>query len=525
MQLIQVRIDGYKHLKNTCVYFKNDINHDIFHDGLPIRFFIGLNGSGKTVFLEAMCILFSRIVQNEVPGFEFTLIYDIWRGQNFRVEVTNQEDRQRMKIHVRKEDGTELFLDSFENYRNLLPDYVLTCASGANNNFYDVMVRSPRESLHSDLFDLSILGQSRYGEEERREKAQEVLFSLRKLEENPICMFIDEKNAVLALAAFLAVLPGGLSDRDIEKQICCRKKILAMLGSPTPISLSFTFDERQTGSMGEETDADENLKNTICGRRGEGTGRGWDTVRLYQDEAEDTEEGHGDKAATFLFEPCGKKGDGTCVRSLTEEHKDPIAFLSKLILARNRGLLKECHISFRLTGTEEILEENAFSEGEFMFLVRMGLLAMGRQRKGSTQCLFLLDEPDVYLNEHWNINFVSGIQSIFEDSGVRHEIIIATHSSLILTDAFPEQLYYFRQENGRVHCMNIRVSTFGGSRNEIMQALFRTEHSVGSYSYDKLKELLEKEDNIEKLEAYLELVGSGYLRLRLLDKIQLLKKR
>lgn len=527
MQLIQVRISGYKHLKNTCVNFNDTAEKELFHDGLPIRFFIGLNGSGKSVFLEAVCLLFSRIVQNEVPGFEFTLIYRIWRDQNYRVEVTNTKDRQKLQIRARPENGEELVLTSFEGHRHLLPDYVLTCASGANNNFYDIMVRSPRESLQSDLFDLSLLGQGRSGESERKRRVEELLGSLRKLEENPICMFIDEKNAVLALAAFLAILPGGAQDPDAGEQMRCRKEILSMLAdSPVPVSLSFTLDGRLADSMEEEHSGNEADMLWERSGAGDAVGKhaGWDTVRLYQDETADAEGAHADRVKTFLFEPWEGEPEVRSVRSLTERYKDPMEFLSRLILARNRGLIKECHISFRLKGTEDILEENAFSEGEYMFLVRMGLLVMGRQRNGSDQCLFLFDEPDVYLNEHWNIDFVSGIQRIYQNSGVRHEIIIATHSSLMLTDAFPEQLYYFQQKDGGVSCFPIRASTFGGSRNEIMQALFRTEHSVGSYSYGMLKRLLEEENDIEKLESYLEYVGSGYLRLRLLDKIQLLKK-
>lgn len=535
MQLIQVRINGYKHLKNTCVNFNNQSGKELFHDGLPIRFFIGLNGSGKSVFLEALCILFSRLVQDELPGFDFTLVYNIWREQNYRVEVTNGAEH--LQIHVLREDGREMTPDSFAEHRYLLPDYILTCASGVNNNFYDIMVRSPRVSLQSDLFDLSLLGQSRYDEAEREEKIRDVLLSLRCLEENPISMFIDEKNAVLALAAFLAVLPGGLDDPDAGEQLRCRERLLSMLADqPCPVSLSFTLDEKRAGELEEEIEQfgtvfGEYSENPGAKRKpGREWGRqaerraGWTTQRAYQDETIDVENAHGDRVITWLFEPCGE-GNVRCVRKLTEDYKNPLEFLSRLILARNRGLLKECHISFRLRGTEDILEENAFSEGEYMFLVRMGLLVMGRQRRGSSQCLYLYDEPDVYLNERWNIDFISDVQKIFEDSGVRHEIVIATHSSLMLTDAFPEQLYYFRQKEGGVSCTNIRASTFGGSRNEIMQALFGTEHSVGSYSYRKVKKLLEEEEDIGKLEACLESVGSGYLRLRLLDKIQLLKKR
>lgn len=186
--------------------------------------------------------------------------------------------------------------------------------------------------------------------------------------------------------------------------------------------------------------------------------------------------------------------------------------------------LSSFSIRDRLTSTEteeELLEENALSEGEYMLLVRLGLLAIGRSTE--CQCLYLFDEPDVYLNERWNIDFVSMIHKIYEGTTPLHEIIVATHSSLILTDAFPEQLYYFQSTDGQAECFNIHASTFGGSRNEIMQALFQTHHSVGSFAYNKVISLLETSDNADELESALESIGSGYLRLRLLDKIQHLR--
>ncbi len=516
MKLIQIKIDGYKHLKNTCVDFNNRPDGELFYDGIPIRFFIGLNGSGKSVFLEAICLLFSRIVQDEVPGFDFILIYEIYRNGNYRVEVTNKGAEGSLLIRVKQEgEEGELVLSSFENHREFLPDYVMTCASGANNNFYDIMVSSPKDSLQSDLFDLSLLGRSMADAGERKRRIGEILRSLKSLEENPICMFIDEKNAVLALAAFLSVLPGGAGTDEAGIQMRCRKEILSRVSDePSPVSLSLVLDAKRAEELADELPQYGPVFEMAH----------WDTLRLYQDETVDEKDGHSDRALTYLFEPCLKEDGVRYVKSLTEGYQDPIEFLSKLILARGRGILKECHLTFRLRGTEDILEENALSEGEYMYLVRMGLLAMGRQSH-SSQCLFLYDEPDVYLNERWNIDFVSDIQKIFEGSRAMHEIVVATHSTLMLTDAFPEQLYYFRQKNGAVSCQSIRASTFGGSRNEIMEALFGTEHSVGSYSYGRVKKLLEEEEDVEKLEACLKMVGSGYLRLRLLDKIHLLKDR
>lgn len=528
MQLIKVRIDGYKHLKNTCVNFHETASTDLFPTELPVRFFIGLNGSGKSVFLEGICFLFSRIVQNEVPGFGFTLVYRILRDRSYCVEVTDGTGEEKLDIQVSAEGEDEVRkLHTFEGHRELLPDYVFTCASGSNNNYFDIMVQSPKTSLYSDLFDRSLLGKNRKDREERRRDIGKLLGSLKALEENPISMFVDEASSVLVLAAFLAVLPGKAYSEQMMSYLKCRQEILSMLDSaPRPVMLSFILDAARTEELKDELWQYGAVFQPLSENDQEYAGQGtWNTVRLYQDEAADAENAHGDRVLSFLFERYMEDNkDSFAVKSLSDSYDDPMELLSRLIRAHNRGIIREAHIGFRIRGTSDILEENAFSEGEYMLLVRLGLFALGRGSKDNSQCLFLMDEPDVYLNEHWDIDFVSMIHRIYEGAAGNHEIVIATHSSLMLTDAFPNQLYYFQQKEGQVRCLNVRASTFGGSRNEIMENLFLTGNSVGTYSSAKIEKILEEVDDIEELEEYLGNVGSGYLRLRLLDKIQLLRK-
>ena len=514
MRLMQVSINGYKHLRDLSVSFvPPEEGNPLFRDGIPIRFLIGLNGSGKSAFLEGLCLIFSHLAQDELPGFDFFLQYEIWRGGRRHVVEVSNGSGDRPQIRVFKEgEERPLPLFSFAKHRNLLPDRVFVCASGNNNNFFDIAVRSPQDALHGELFDASLLGKSRNSLQEQRGEIDRALEALRRLEEDPICLFIDEHTAVLALAAFLAVLPGG-------EAAPCREQILAILDSlPRPVSFSLTLDLERLGaledSLGGLFPSPDNPDGPDLSH--------WTTPRFYQNEDEGSS--RGDQAVTFLFEPSGADGKPqVCVKSLTQAFASPIRLLAELIRARNLGVIKEAHLSFRLRGASDLLEENALSEGEYMLLVRLGLLAMGRQEE-SGQCLYLLDEPDVYLNERWNIDFVSIIHQIYQGAAFHHELLVATHSSLILTDAFPEQLYYFREEHGSVKCRNIRGSTFGGSRNEIMQVLFQTPHSVGSFSYAKIEELLQAAQSTEELEEQLKNVGSGYLRLRLLERLQRVKE-
>ena len=332
---------------------------------------------------------------------------------------------------------------------------------------------------------------------------------------------------MLALIAFWAVLPSVTESKLLEGYSNCKKEITNMLAStPQPIGLSLILDAKLLKELGSELKEYGPLFSSLNKEKNNSQYFGaWDTTRLYQDETVDGLNAHGDRVVTFLFEPCSGDPEYTSfIKCLSDAYPNPLSLLSKLVLARNKGIIKDAHIAFQIQGTENLVMESALSEGEYMLLVRLGLLALGRQDSDECQCLYLFDEPDVYLNEHWNIDFVSMVHRLYQGTHPQHEIIIATHSSLILTDALPDQLYYFQQRESGVSCYNIKASTFGGSRNEIMQGLFQTRNSVGNYAYQTVTEILEHEEHVEELEKMLKNIGSGYLRLRLLDKIQILKE-
>lgn len=190
MRLLRVDIDGYKHLRKMSVAFAPPRDSGLLRDAVPIRFLIGLNGSGKSAFLEGLCLIFSRLAQNESPGFAFRLVYEIQRaGQLYQVDASGGGGKE---LSIRAAFGKkEIVVPSFTQDQYLLPDRIFVCASGNNNNFFDIAVRSPRDALHGELFDASQLGKSRHAPARRREDAGRVLRALRRLEEDPVCLLID----------------------------------------------------------------------------------------------------------------------------------------------------------------------------------------------------------------------------------------------------------------------------------------------------------------------------------------------
>ena len=126
MRLTRIEIDGYKHLKKI----KFDAGNTD-REKLPVYFLAGLNGTGKSAFLEAVALIFSRISQNELPGFAFKVSYEmVVEGKIVSVTVRPEENRKLGRLHI--EAGNEV-LHSFEDHEKYLPYKIFVCVSGQNS--------------------------------------------------------------------------------------------------------------------------------------------------------------------------------------------------------------------------------------------------------------------------------------------------------------------------------------------------------------------------------------------------------
>ena len=72
MKLEYLYIDGYKGLKRLKLQFKEQTG------AVPVDFLIGCNGSGKSSVLEAVGLIFTRIMQNELPDFPIFFQFHIY---------------------------------------------------------------------------------------------------------------------------------------------------------------------------------------------------------------------------------------------------------------------------------------------------------------------------------------------------------------------------------------------------------------------------------------------------------------
>ena len=152
-----------------------------------------------------------------------------------------------------------------------LPDRIISYCSGANSSMEDILIRSPRASLASDLYDLSLAMDVENGEgpvsgkEEhpgessvaRGEAAEEILSFYERLDVNPRVLFLDAVTSKFILPALFAVMPFDMQDDHISEKALryatLRKKLLKRLNIRLiPAAFSFVlmipgWKRQQTG--------------------------------------------------------------------------------------------------------------------------------------------------------------------------------------------------------------------------------------------------------------------------------------
>ena len=87
MRLRRLWLGDYYNLKDTEIDFQETPS---LYGSTSIRFFVGLNGSGKSSALEAIGLIFSHLAAGAKPGLEFDIEYEL-RSQ--RIQITNSVER------------------------------------------------------------------------------------------------------------------------------------------------------------------------------------------------------------------------------------------------------------------------------------------------------------------------------------------------------------------------------------------------------------------------------------------------
>jgi predicted ATPase len=524
MRLKKIWVGHYKHLNDICIQFHNRENQYG-----SLRLFIGENGSGKSAMIEAIGLIFTRIIQDESPGFPFEVIYEIWEhGCWTEVKVRTNDSGKKISVWGNEK---EFDLDEmpFSERGYLHPRRIIAQSSGPTSLLDEILIESPIDALKSDIFDIRNAGESAEDYNQNFAEIQRNIQKLKRINEHAPFLYINGETAVFVLITLCSIIPKENRQEFIEM----RRILFEILDRFEPISFSLTVDDKRVIDLIKQYNELESVQREflqIVIDEEEANDIGLKSLKkisrkqLFKKQLikgmffEDEEKYN--RVTTYMFE-----GFPDFNNKDIGEHSSPLAMLAALLYAKNEGILRGAHLAFKLKGNDTLLSEQALSDGEYLWLARLGLVLLSRYEKN---ILFLYDEPDVHHNELWNIKFIQLLNMFTKraDQQCNHDYIIATHSSLILTDVTSDQLYHFiKDKTGHVNISEYDISPFAANRTEISKQIFGLESSVGNYTMDLIEKVKENKDP-EEIQDLIDKMGPGSLRLQLRDFLyQLSEKR
>ncbi|MCE5280358.1 MAG: AAA family ATPase [Planctomycetaceae bacterium] len=161
-----------------------------------------------------------------------------------------------------------------------------------------------------------------------------------------------------------------------------------------------------------------------------------------------------------------------------------------------------------------VLTWDDFSDGEQMLLGRMALLLLLRGRDGS---MLLLDEPETHFNDSWKREIIDIVDDNVLKTTVA-QVLVATHTSIALTDAFASEIIRLVREDGQARVKPVSFPTFGAEPGRVMLHVFETAECIGSRADEVLRQKLAEDwtaDTRDALERLVAKIGGGWPRARL----------
>lgn len=158
------------------------------------------------------------------------------------------------------------------------------------------------------------------------------------------------------------------------------------------------------------------------------------------------------------------------------------------ILASDQRIMRIKNFYVTKQGVAKPMLLKEFSDGEHQLLHSLGLCLLFR----STNCLFLLDEPETHFNPDWRAKFISRLrQCLPGNRAFAQEMLITTHSPFLISDSKPEKVLVFAKNkaNGTVSISHPDYNTLGASINKITMSTFGKRETIGGHAQALLEAL------------------------------------
>jgi predicted ATPase len=158
------------------------------------------------------------------------------------------------------------------------------------------------------------------------------------------------------------------------------------------------------------------------------------------------------------------------------------------------------------------------SDGEHQLLQIFGSLILFDHQ----QTLFILDEPESHFNPEWRMEFIELINKYVNLENL--DLIISTHSPFILSACKSERVLNFRKDDGgNVAIEPVGVQTYGASFDSLLTSVFDLDVLISKKPLAEIERILELQkieqitevDALKRLEVYGDSFELNYRRNKL----------
>lgn len=404
MKLKELTIPNYKGFVNFTT---------TFDESSPFTTVIGENGVGKSNLIEMIVTIFRAIDLNKTEEFKFsfTLIYEC-RGHDIQIRYDIEDSKQTL-VNV---DGVKKSIGFLKKYANeYLPLNIFTYYSGTNWRVEELFVKHQTQFYKAlTEGDDQLIRRFFYC---RDVHSFFVLLAF-LVDDDPACKDILDK----------------LGIESLDSVLFCLKKPYWYKNKPSEIMLK-EGDPRFWYSRGIVKDflgelwnqsiapIDNKERKTIDFR-----GRTEQQDRLY------------------LFLP-----DKASLEALNDNYPSTTTLFKYIESTYIADLLEKVEVTVTLKNGKKVTFDQ-LSEGERQLLTVLGLMKFTVE----DESLFLLDEPDTYLNPRWKLEYYSQIEEILAHSidGSKStalqssQIILTTHDPIMLTSLYSDQIRVMKEDKG-----------------------------------------------------------------------------
>ena len=388
MRLDQLRIKEFKNLR--------DFNID-FDENQMTTVLIGHNGTGKSNLIEAIVIIFRDLDLGKRPAFSYDLTY-ICRQHKIRVIANAEKKSNHTLITV---DGKRISFSEFtrKSERKYFPKYVFAYYSGPSNRletpfdihqkrFYDELLQGVDRPLRPFFYARLI-------------HSQFVLLSFFSFEDKRSKAFLEKYLGIIGLESVLFVLkkPTWTSKIGDNRFWNARGVVQQFLSELYEQSLAPKYET--------------------------------ETVRYGFKKTKRKEE------HLYLF-----LQDEERLKNLAKVYGNNREFFKMLESTYISDLIHEVRIKVRMKGIDDSITFKELSEGEQQLLTVLGLLKFTQDEES----LFLLDEPDNYLNPVWKLDYLDLLERVVGKPEKSH-FIICTHDPLLIGGLLRSQVQIFEKDS------------------------------------------------------------------------------